>query len=250
MIKKRKIENFYDNISPESQVEGIPKIIYKKGTQEEEDLPEEIKEIFSHTLKLNPGFRIKYFSDKTGREYVKKHFNNRILKAYDKLKPFAYKGDLLKSCFLFREGGIVSDLSDKFLVKIEDIIDMKNEKLFLGKDRPQPGYPNGAVVCAFMACPKGNLLFKKCIDQIVENTENNYYGENPLAVSGPGLVYDVLKKHNNNKLKNFNFIFDGDYYIQNGIKVCKYKFLGKNKMIELFKHPHYHQMWKDKDIYN
>ena len=67
--------------------------------------------MFRVTIKLNPDFKIKYYSDKGSREFIKNNYSKDIINAYDSLIPGAYKADLFRYCVLYKYGGIYSDLT-------------------------------------------------------------------------------------------------------------------------------------------
>ena len=92
-----------------------------------------------------------------------------------------------------------------------------------------------------MYTPK-NALLLKCIDQIVLNVSNNYYGENPLCITGPALVGKlfILEKYDL-KLVDIEHTYDGKLAYKNKtgnlnhlIKFIKYKyeFLYSSHIIE------------------
>lgn len=229
----------------------IPKIIYKKGTEKKDNLSKEISDLFLKIKKQNPNFKLEYYSDKEAKNFIKKNFNKEVVWAFDKLKPGAYKADLFRYCILYIKGGIYSDLTDDFLIPLEEIINFKKDKLFLIRDSVKlKNYKEKGIAISFLATVPNNRIFKKCIEQIVENCKNNYYGDNTLCPTGPYLIYDVLKKY---KFKyNIKAYFDGIYYIdlKTKKKLVKYKSLGKKKVNKILKNKHYSKLWAERDIYN
>ena len=60
--------------------------------------------------KQNPQFKYHLFDDNDCREFIKNHFREDVLYAYDHLIPGAYKADLWRYCVLFIKGGIYLDI--------------------------------------------------------------------------------------------------------------------------------------------
>ena len=178
---------------------SIPKVIYKTGIDEYINIPEDVYKVFSETVGLNPGFTIKYYSDKDSREFIKNNYDNDILISYDKLIPGAYKADLFRYCILYKNGGIYSDLTQRFTIPFKKLIDLKNDNLYLVKDIDHykingEGYSKGIQI-SFMASRPGNEIFLKAIKQIVRNVNDKFYGDNPLHPTGPSLFYNILQNY-------------------------------------------------------
>ena len=180
-------------------VGNIPKVIYKTGIDEYNNIHKDVRDVFSETIKLNPDFNIMYYSDKDSRDFIKNNFDDEILMAYDKLIPGAYKADLFRYCILYVNGGIYSDLTQRFTLPFDEFIDLKNDKLYLVRDIDHykvngDGLSKGIQI-SFMATHPGNDIFLKALERIVENVDSKYYGENPLYPTGPSLFYDILKDY-------------------------------------------------------
>jgi len=178
---------------------SIPKVIYKTGIDEYINIPEDVYKVFSETVGLNPGFTIKYYSDKDSREFIKNNYDNDILISYDKLIPGAYKADLFRYCILYKNGGIYSDLTQRFTIPFRKLIDLENDNLYLVKDIDHykingEGYSKGIQI-SFMASRPGNDIFLKAIKQIVRNVDDKFYGDNPLHPTGPSLFYNILQNY-------------------------------------------------------
>ena len=178
---------------------SIPKVIYKTGIDEYINIPEDVYNVFSETVGLNPGFTIKYYSDKDSREFIKNNYDNDILISYDKLIPGAYKADLFRYCILYKNGGIYSDLTQRFTIPFRKLIDLENDNLYLVKDIDHykingEGYSKGIQI-SFMASRPGNEIFLKAIKQIVRNVNDKFYGDNPLHPTGPSLFYNILQNY-------------------------------------------------------
>eukprot|EP00392_Amoebophrya_sp_AT5.2_P018253 g18758.t1 len=57
----------------------------------------------------NPGYTFNFFNSATGKQYLKEHFDPRILRAWNAIKNGAYKKDLFQLCVLYRDGGFFID---------------------------------------------------------------------------------------------------------------------------------------------
>lgn len=264
----RKYDKYYkkyfkkgDTKNVDVEDEGyIPMKVFKTGIHEYDDLKYSMVHLFNKIVKENPGFELEYYSDKDSRKFVENNYDKRVLDAYDKLKPGAYKADLFRYAILYKRGGIYSDLSQTILLPLNKIVDLNNDNLYLVEDRPQPDFrgPNkGKIVdgiqISFMASRPKNKIYLDAINEIVKNCENNFYGGNPLSPTGPQLFRRVLNN------------YDGDYKIElvETGKNLVYKNTGIPVIINRTKshyrvnldnayaqNKHYSQMWILNDIYN
>jgi mannosyltransferase OCH1-like enzyme len=238
----------------------IPMKVFKTGIHDYSDLKFSLVYLFNKIVNENPGFELEYYSDKDSRKFIENNYDKRVLSAYDKLKPGAYKADLFRYAILYKRGGIYSDLSQTILLPLNKIVDLNNDNLYLVEDRPQQdfrGSNKGKIVdgiqISFMASRPKNKIYLDAIDEIVKNCENNFYGGNPLSPTGPQLFKRVLNN------------YDGEYKIElveTGRELV-YKNTGKAAIINRTKdhykanlnnayinNKHYSQMWFYNDIYN
>ncbi len=233
--------------------ESIPKIIHKTGKENFEKLPDIIKNIFQETINDNPDFSVKYYSDKDSLNFIKKHFDDKIVNAYKKLKPGAYKADLFRYCVLYIEGGIYGDLTQRFLCPISDIVDVKHDKLVIVRDRVvQPYKTNGIQIC-FLASIKNQPIFKEAIDTIVKNIESEYYGHTALDPTGPYLFRQVFQNHKTSYRLDLESDTRGKSYlrfIRTGKIAIDNKHTNHRELIGSTESNHYSFMWEKKNIYN
>jgi hypothetical protein len=75
---------------------------------------------------------------------------------------------------------------------------------------------------ALIIAKPGNPLLFECIQNIVRNTQTNYYGYNPLYPTGPGLLGELYFGNINDNVSmidNFDIVFN----MINGADVIIYK---------------------------
>ena len=253
--KKQQYKNIDRGDTKKTDVKStqvIPKIIYKTGIDDYRNIHDDVYNVFSETIKLNPEFKINYYSDKDSRDFIKNNFESEILLTYDKLIPGAYKADLFRYCILYKNGGIYSDLTQRFTIPFNKLIDLEKDNLYLVKDIEHykingDGYSKGIQI-SFMASRPGNEIFLKAIKQIVKNVNDKFYGDNPLHPTGPTLFYNILQD------------YKGEYKIE-------LKETGKNKIVNskgetviiskinnhqsviLRNRDHYTTLWRNRRIY-
>ena len=134
---------------------------------------------------LNPKFNYFLFDDNDCREFIKKHFRNDVLDAYDRLIPGAYKADLWRYCILFIKGGIYLDIKYTPLNGFKFINLTEKEHLVYDIDGTN-------IYNALMVCLPGNKLLINSINAIVENVKNKFYGASFLEPTGPKLLAKII----------------------------------------------------------
>ena len=160
----------------------IPFHVYQ--TWSTSNLPPFMKKTIEHNQSLNPEFKFHLFDDDDCFHFIKNNFGAHVLNAYIRLKPGAYKADLWRYCVLYVNGGIYMDVKVKlsFSFSLKELVYSEHYV----KDIPGP-FEKLGIYNAFMVHAPKNALLLKCIDQIVLNVSNKYYGENPLCITGPAL---------------------------------------------------------------
>jgi len=223
---------------------NIPANIFQ--TWQTKKLPIGMFKAIQTIKKNNPRFRYFLFDDNDCREFIKNHFDNEVLNAYDKLIPGAYKADLWRCCVLYIHGGIYMD------VKYYPINNFKLVNL-LEKEHWVLDNGGGGVYNALMVCKPGNQILLKAINQIVLNVKNKYYGGGFLEPTGPGLLAKYFTneekqsfdmKHTQTGHNDYNkFIsFNGHNILQGYAGYFQERQAFSTKK-------HYSELWKERKVY-
>ena len=225
----------------------IPLNIFQ--TWNTKDLPIKMKENMELLKKQNPEFIHYLFDDNDCHNFINEYFEKDVLDTYNSLIPGAYKADLWRYCVLYIHGGIYLDIKYKCTNEFK-LIKLTKKEYFV-KDRIENCIYNALIITV----PKNEIMLK-CINQIVKNVNNNYYGINPLYPTGPGLLGNM---YYNKQIKNLQL-----YFIRNDIANKEYIVLDnifddiiilesyneyRKEQKEFQKTEHYHILWESKRIY-
>jgi mannosyltransferase OCH1-like enzyme len=169
------------------------------------------------------------------------------------IKPRAYKADLWRYCVLYMYGGVYMDIKFVLNYKLTDIIN-KYGSIFVKDIDYYSNSCKRGTFNGFMISDAKNPIFYDCIQQIVINYKNRYYGKNVLYPTGPCLLgYIIRSKYNHTpfKLHVVEGILGSPYTIndfQNNIIIKQYS----NYRSELVtsNNIHYGELWKNYDIYS
>ena len=256
----------------------IPLHIYQ--TWNTKKLPSKMRECVEKLKKDNREFEHHLYDDNMCRKYIKQNYSKDVLDAFDKLIPGAYKADLWRYCILYKKGGIYLDIKFQCakgfkLIKLTDkeyfvldrpfakMMDVEEElniinnrnyysNIFSNIDTNYWKNKNIGIYNAFMVCKPKNPVLLECINKIVEHTKTNYYGHNPLYVTGPGLLGDLYFKNNFNKIQEFDLFnsLGGNYILNRKRVILKHYNEYRSEQNTNNKTPYYHNAWLDKKIYN
>jgi hypothetical protein len=169
-------------------VQKIPKKIFQTWKCPVSKMNKEMLNTVLGIQEMNPEYEYKLFDDTECYEYIKTNFDKDILFAYTNLIPSAFKADLFRYCILYKEGGIYIDCKMICVVPFREFIDADDE-LILVDDLFQKQISNfNGKYNAFICAVKGQQIFKKSIDEIVNNVNTLNFPNNPMMISGPPLL--------------------------------------------------------------
>ena len=208
-----KRENSNNNDNNELQNQNINDIVYSiiplniYIMWHHNILPNFLKNNIISLKKDNPEISICFFNEKMCSEFIKNNFDYRVVKAYNKLKLIKNKCDLWKYCILYLNGGIYIDI--KFLNEKSNLLKLTDKEYWVKTQKYSRKY---SVYDGIISVCKGNIILKKCIDNIVCNVLNDYYDDNYSSITGSLLInkfFDEkmlknieLKYHKNTIIKN------------------------------------------------
>jgi len=244
-------------------------------------LPPKMKECVDRLKAQNPEFTHHLYDDEDCRNFIKTNFESDVLEAYDNLIPTAYKADLWRYCVLYKQGGIYLDIKFKSENGFK-LIELTDKEYFV-LDRPfftnmlslsqelklinDPNYYSKiyndidsnfwkskdiGLYNAIMVCKPNNSILLECINQIISNVKNKYYGYNPLYPTGPGLLGEKYFKHDYSKIKNIDLFnsFEGTTILnRKRIIMSHYPEYRMEQQMYGKKTPYYHYAWAQKNIY-
>jgi mannosyltransferase OCH1-like enzyme len=238
------------NISTSSDTFILNNIYITWETSDMEKMPPKMKETIELLKSVNNDCNVYIFDKEDRVNFIKKYFMKEIVDAYNSLIPGAYKADLWRYCILYKFGGIYQD------IKFQSINDFKYSELLLNNmeyyvrdcDMSGRGIANGMIICK----PRNQIILK-CINKIIDNVKNKYYGESALYPTGPMLMKNFFTEKEISDLKMYLDIeYDSD---KNDTQIIMFNNRPILKMYDGYRielkqfGKNYYQMWEDKEIY-
>jgi mannosyltransferase OCH1-like enzyme len=221
----------------------IPCNIYQ--TWHTKDLPPLMNKHVQHIIKSHPRFTHYLYDDNDCREFIKMNYNSDVLFAFDNLIPGAYKADLWRYCILYKNGGIYMDIKYTCINSFKLLELTRKEHFVL-----DVGGHN--IYNALMSMKPGNSILLNCINQIVSNVKNKYYGGCCLSPTGPAMLASFL---NNNDYNNiilqhmFDKVNNKKLILMNNIPILK-MYEGYYEEQDRYKKVHhYGHLWNIRQVY-
>ena len=251
--EKQLVKNPYKSTSsPRSSV--VPLNLFQ--TWHNKELPPKMQEAVKDIQRNNPELEYFLFDNNECVDFIKAHFSDEVVDAYNTLLPGAYKADLWRYCVMYIHGGVYLDIKYQCVdgFKFVDIMDGEHFVL----ERPYFWKPGTyGIYNALIIAKPGNPLLLDAIVNIVRNTQINFYGFNSLYPTGPGLLGELYFGNINNNMSMidkfdlvFNMIGGEDVIIyKNQIILQSYPEY-REEQRKTQENKHYTQLWHQRSIYN
>ena len=208
------------------------------------DVPVHMKKNIDELKKKNPEFTYKLFDDAMCRDFIQNHFDEHVLHAFDSLIPGAYRADLWRYCVLYIHGGIYIDIKFKCVNNFK-LIELLDKEYYV-KDRLSGGQ-NGIYRAFMVNLPKNPVLIQ-CIQQIVQNVKNRFYGKNSLCITGPQLMSNYFSQSSIRSNELYHGPEGCCIYIGNSKIIDHYSQYRKEQR-DTQKTDYYATLWKKKQVY-
>lgn len=159
----------------------IPRVMFQ--TWDTQDLSPEALMLTQSWRTLNPHYSWCLFDENDRRDFIAKHFGERISSVYCRIIPGAYKADLFRFSILYHFGGVFIDLDSICVTEIDNFLD-ENTELLSSIDRPHRPY---LLFNSFIAVIPRHPVMLDCVNRIVANVDPGPVPLYELDVTGPGV---------------------------------------------------------------
>jgi len=239
--KKEKIENDFKTFYNRTFESIIPFKIYQAWHSD--DIPDSVIYCIDNIKKSNPEFEHFLFNNNKCREFIKENFSKETLDAYDSIIPNAIKIDLWRYCILYMNGGIYLDVKYFCINNFKFKYLTDNE--YFCRDIAESG---SGIYNALIICKPKNEIMLKCINQVLENVKNNFYGDYSLEPTGPLMIKNFFSNDEVNNLNlSLNEVKNNIYIIYNNLPIL---YFNKNYRKEQIKYQkHWTEFWNDRNFY-
>ena len=137
-----------------------------------------------------PQFEYKLYGEEDIQKLLTDNFQPIVLECYNKLNSYAFKADLARYCILYLHGGWYFDATIRCLKGINLPHDIK--LLSFRDTNRYIGITNAVDNSVIYAGEKEQQVFLDAINICTDHIDANYYGWNPLCVTGPIVWGDAI----------------------------------------------------------
>lgn len=209
------------------------------------ELPPLMKKNYEMIVRNNPEIQVHLYDANECRAFIKLHFDQSVVNAYDTLVPCSYKSDLWRYCVLHTNGGIYMDIKYKLMNDFR-FIELTDKEYFV-----RDAVPTNVYTALIVTMP-GNPILLQCIHQIVENVKTKYYGTCSLTPTGPALLgsFFTIKEKKDMVLHHDHKDTINKFYIvfQNRIILEFYENY-REEQVMYQKNKRYLYLWNENAIY-
>ena len=247
-------------------LQKIPKVIIQ--THESKIFKDLYHENAVSSLKLlNPEYDYVFFDNIQRREFIRNNFDLQTLEAYDILVPGAYKADLFRYCYLYKNGGCYFDYKIIGREPLRNIIKFEDECLLcvdydrqntLDRFQNCSQYLNSVI----MTTSNNEKLLKvihACVDNILNKQDLFYHlistrgYTDILELTGPTLFYKVLRYDVSVQNLRFKHIIENndESYYENFkiVDIDRRKLLFSKTYKTCYDENHYSILWQKKELF-
>lgn len=151
-------------------------------TDDDSEMSPFLKEATASVRRSFPNLKHQVYRNEEVEEFLEEYYDESVINAYHKAKPYSYKCDLARYCITNIVGGWYFDVTIRCLVGIEVPADCT---LLAFRDINRYTRVSWACDGAVFYSPADSSILDEAIFQIVHNIETEYYGMTPLCPTGP-----------------------------------------------------------------
>ena len=123
-------------------------------------------------------------------DFLSTHYSKDVVQAFESLRAFAHKANIVRYCIINTYGGIYADVSvsrlKTFTTEGRDMV------IFRDGNSDRTSWKVGN---SFFYSKPNNPILSEAIEQIVSNVRNNYYGHDPHFIGGPSVFGRAIAKY-------------------------------------------------------
>lgn len=245
LIKKKRYDEFRNKefkILYNKQINSIiPLNIFQYWHSNE--LPLFIENCTNNIKNNNKEFNYQLFNENSAINFIRDNFSAETLDCFNSIIPSAIKADLFRYCILYKLGGIYIDVKYSCINNFK-LIYLTDTEYFC-KDIDTSG---GGVYNALIICKPNNDILMNCINKVILNTKNKYYGNSALEPTGPLMMKKFFSYDEINNFKLRLNVEDNNFYITfKKLPILYFHKKHRNKQNKISKY--YAECWKDRQFY-
>jgi mannosyltransferase OCH1-like enzyme len=123
-------------------------------------------------------------------DFLSTHYSKDVVHAFESLRAFAHKANIVRYCLINTFGGIYADVSVSGMKTFST--EGRNMVIFRDGNSDRTSWKVGN---SFFYSKPDNPILSEAIEQIVSNVRNKYYGHDPHFIGGPSVFGRAIAKY-------------------------------------------------------
>ena len=123
-------------------------------------------------------------------DFLSTHYSKDVVQAFESLRAFAHKANIVRYCLINTFGGIYADVSVSRLKTFST--EGRDMVIFRDGNSDRTSWKVGN---SFFYSKPNNAILSEAIEQIVSNVRNKYYGHDPHFIGGPSVFGRAIAKY-------------------------------------------------------
>jgi len=149
--------------------------------------PDDVKNAMESWKKFHPEFDYILFDDVQAVDFLKEHFDQKVLSAYKICTIPAMRSDLLRYALLYKFGGIYIDADEQCLRNLEEWLDFEQSFICLEREN------NKIIINGFIASEPNHPILIFTINTVVEKILHRTF-INMWEITGAGTFAPIVRK--------------------------------------------------------
>ena len=208
-------------------------------------MPKSVRTSVNILKAQNPEFEHHLYDEKKCRKFIADHFPPNVVDAYDSNRAHALKSDLWRYCIMYKLGGVYIDSKYTGIHGFKFIY-LTDQEYFCRDIHKTLG----GVYNAIFICKPGNTKMLSCLNQLVENSKQHYYGSYDSCV-GPMMVSRFFSpdEYQRFELQHIYVSLHQRYIVYKGHRILKFS-EDYEKERKKTKSIHWSRRWKNRTLYH
>lgn len=190
-----------------------------------------------------PHIPYKFFNNTDVDQFIS-DFYPRLISTYRTLNPGAYKADMFRAMYLYKNGGLYFDCKQILFGSIVKLL--IRDYLFVRDTHVFKNY-----VCNAFLYSKNPALntYKNYLSHMIINIHNRKFCDDPLQITGPGLLGKYVTFMCMNNTMGSLYDRSRSYITMNDKIMIKNTYNGYYNENNYITKGHYRHMWQNKQVY-
>ena len=179
LMRELRTQGIFGDFRP-TERQPVPKVIVQYWDQDRR--PDEVVQMMNSWKEENPEYEHKVYSMRSAYEFLKREYNQHVVRAFKNCEGPAMQADFFRLAYLYKFGGFYADADDMCVKGLDEILSF--ELVVLQEDFATIGNN-------FIGAIPSHPVIKFAFDCVVQNL-SEYCNENAWFKTGPAILTNAM----------------------------------------------------------